>query len=219
MTSTLPISFSITHITASSAILHIDGINFITDPVFSPAGKEWDMGPTVLKNTKGPALKLRDLPVIDFVLLSHEDHPDNLDELGRRHLDDRRVLTAQDGARKLAPRPGVTGMPRQNLPGCGVIGFVVKEVTFGEINGLPNVICISSDTVAASDPPLLVTMDGKQAARLFREIGADILVPMHYEFWEQFAEKEDQLRVVFEQGDVSDQVRWLELGAEIKIFQ
>ncbi|KAG7045217.1 Zn-dependent hydrolase [Colletotrichum scovillei] len=107
MTSTLPISFSITHITASSAILHIDGINFITDPVFSPAGKEWDMGPTVLKNTKGPALKLRDLPVIDFVLLSHEDHPDNLDELGRRHLDDRRVLTAQDGARKLAPRPGV----------------------------------------------------------------------------------------------------------------
>lgn len=38
MTSTFKTSFSITHITTASAILHIDGINFLTDPVFSPAG-------------------------------------------------------------------------------------------------------------------------------------------------------------------------------------
>lgn len=71
---------------------------------------------------------------------------------------------------------------------------------------------------AILDPPLLITMDGKQAARLFRRIGADVQVPMHHESWEYFAENTDQLRVVFEQEGVSDQVRWLELGAGTKIF-
>ncbi|KAK1710664.1 hypothetical protein BDP67DRAFT_545548 [Colletotrichum lupini] len=240
MTSTFKRSFPITHITTAWAILHIDGINFLTDPVFSPAGTEWDMGLTVLKNTKGPATQLEDIPVIDASRRS----PDNLDELGRRPL---------DGRRKLAPRPGVkalklcettdfkiTGVPCQHLPEGQVIGFVLRAATFGERNGLPNVIYISGDTeipkvlekyhvsvailnigsaeVAISDPPLLVAMDGKEAGRLFREIGADVLVLMHYESWEDFAENRDQLRVMLEQEGVSDQVRWLERGAETKIL-
>jgi hypothetical protein len=32
----------------------------------------------------GPALQLHDIPPIDAVLLSHEDHVDNLDPLGRQ---------------------------------------------------------------------------------------------------------------------------------------
>ncbi|OHF03089.1 hypothetical protein CORC01_01473 [Colletotrichum orchidophilum] len=264
MSSSFKSSFSITHITTASAILHINGINFLTDPVFSPAGTEWDMGLTVLRNTKGPALQLDDLPVIDAILLSHENHPDNLDELGRRLLDGRRVLTTEDGARKLAPRPGVaalrprettklrvggeefevTGVPCQHLPGGEVTGFLLRAASFGETNGLPNVIYISGDTVyleeiprllgdyhisvaivnvgavevAISDPPLLVTMDGKQAARLFLEIGADVLVPMHYESWAHFAENGDQLRAVFEEEGIADKVQWLEPGVETKIF-
>ncbi|KAK1448613.1 hypothetical protein CMEL01_07928 [Colletotrichum melonis] len=75
MTSTFKTSFPITHINTVSAILHIDGINFLIDSFFSPAGTEWDMGLTVLQNTKGPATQLEDIPVIDAVLLSHEDHP------------------------------------------------------------------------------------------------------------------------------------------------
>ncbi|KAK1707134.1 uncharacterized protein BDZ83DRAFT_724631 [Colletotrichum acutatum] len=190
------------------------------------------MGLAVLENTKGSALQLGDLPVIDAVLLSHEDHPDNLDEIGRLLLDGRRVLTSQDGAllRVGGQDFEVTGVPCQHLP--------------GETNGLPNIIYISGDTVyleeipkllekyhvsvailnvdaievAISDPPLLVTMDGKQAARLFREIRADVLVPMHYESWAHFAENGDQLRAVFEQEGISGQVRWLEPGAKTKIF-
>lgn len=101
----------------------------------------------MLKNTKGPALQLEDLPIINTVLLSHKDHPDNLDEFGRRLLDGRRFLTTQDGARKLAPRPGVqalkpwettalrlggqdfevTGVPCQHLPGGEVTGFCAED--------------------------------------------------------------------------------------------
>jgi L-ascorbate metabolism protein UlaG (beta-lactamase superfamily) len=98
---------SITHIGTATAIIHVDGVNFLTDPVFSPAGTEWDLGIVVLKTTATPAKSLVDLPPIDVVLLSHEDHPDNLDELGRTTLDGRHVFTTVDGANKLAPRPGV----------------------------------------------------------------------------------------------------------------
>ncbi|GJC81502.1 UPF0173 metal-dependent hydrolase MK1542 [Colletotrichum liriopes] len=258
MSSTFKSSLTITHITTAAAVLNINGINFLTDPVFSPAGTEWDLGVGILKTTEGPSLQLENLPIIDAILLSHEDHPDNLDELGRRLLDARRVLTTADGARKLAPRPGiqalqpwesvtlniggrefqVTGTPCQHLPGGEVTGFLLSAVEFGRTHGLPNAIYISGDTVyleelvqmrekfhisaailnvgaakvAVTDPPLQVTMDGKQAARLFREIGADILVPMHYESWLHFTENGTQLRAVFEAEGIAHKVCWLEPG-------
>lgn len=68
-----------TFIGTATAILDIDGVRFLTDPFFSPAGTEFDIGLTVLKNEESPALRLEDLPPIDAILLSHEDHPDNLD--------------------------------------------------------------------------------------------------------------------------------------------
>lgn len=140
------VSLRVTFIGTATAILEINGINFATDPFFSPAGLEWDVGVTVLKNTATPAMSLSDLPAIDAVLLSHEDHPDNLDELGRRLLDGRRVFTTRDGASKLGPRPAVRGMvpwetvafsvgkvqfsltatPCQHLPGGECIGFVIS---------------------------------------------------------------------------------------------
>lgn len=101
---------SITHIGTATAIIHLDGVNLITDPVFSPAGTQWDLGFIQLKLSDTPALSLADLPPIDAVLLSHEDHADNLDEPGRRLLDGRQVLTTPDGAKNLTPRPGVRGL-------------------------------------------------------------------------------------------------------------
>ena len=101
---------SLTHIGTATAIIHLDGVNLITDPVFSQAGTEWDLGIIILKLKDTPALSLADLPPIDAVLLSHEDHADNLDEPGRGLLDGRQVLTTSDGAKKLAPRPGVRSL-------------------------------------------------------------------------------------------------------------
>jgi L-ascorbate metabolism protein UlaG (beta-lactamase superfamily) len=257
-------TLNITHIGTATAILEIDGVNLLTDPFFSPAGTEWDLGIAVLKNSDTPALGLQDLPPIDAVLLSHEDHPDNLDELGRQLLDGRHVLTTTDGAKKLAPRPGVRGLrpweavtlaaggtrfkimgtPCQHLPGGECTGFIVTADEFGTSpDGLPNAIYISGDTVyinelaqipnkfhivaavlnlgAAEAPlpdgPLQITMDGKQAARLFREIKADILVPMHYESWEHFTQFGDELAQVFEEEGIHDKVCWLTPGKSRKV--
>lgn len=261
------VSLTITWIDTASAIIDINGVKLITDPFFSPANTEWDFGIVVLKNTVSPGLTLETLPPIDAVLLSHEDHPDNLDELGRRLLDGRKVLTTMDGAKKLAPRPGVrglrpwetvdliasgqtfrvTGTPCQHLPGGEVTGFILEHDSFGTASdGRPNAIYISGDTVyldelAQTIPQkwkitvailnfgnaqvpmpgggsLQITMDGKQGARLFRELKADVLVPMHFDSWGHFTQHGDGLKTDFENEGVHDQVCWLTRGEPKKLF-
>jgi L-ascorbate metabolism protein UlaG (beta-lactamase superfamily) len=141
----------------------------------------------------------------------------------------------------------VTGTPCQHLPGGEVTGFILQADKFGinQQDGKPNVIFISGDTVyfeelaktiqqkyhvvtailnfgAATvpieDPPLVITLDGKQGAKLFREIGADVLVPMHYASWTRFAQKGDELAKELEKEGVQDKVRWLTPGKSWKII-
>jgi L-ascorbate metabolism protein UlaG (beta-lactamase superfamily) len=251
---------AITHIGTATAIIHVDGINLLTDPVFSPAGTEWDLGIMVLKLSDTPVKALADLPHIDAVLLSHEDHPDNLDEPGRSTLDGRHVFTTADGAKKLAPRPmvraikpweklpleiggnrfDITGTPCEHLPGGEVTGFIISKPSFGTTNGKPNAIYFSGDTIylpelakmkeqyhisvallnigkATAPLPtgrLAITMDGAEAAKLFKELEADVLVPMHFESWNHFAEKRDALAKSLEKEGVTDKVLWLEPGVK-----
>lgn len=59
-----------------------------------------------------------------------------------------------------------------------------------------------------------ITMDGAQAARLFKEIGADVLVPLHFESWGHFAEKREALAEALQREGVMDKVLWLEPGVK-----
>lgn len=255
---------NITHIGTATAILQINGVNLLTDPFFSPAGTEWDRGLVILKNSDTPAMALHDLPAIDAVLLSHEDHPDNLDELGRQLLDGRRAITTMDGAKNLSPRPdvrgispwetlslhvggeqlSVTGVPCQHVPGQECTGFIITSPTFGETDGLSNAIYFSGDTVYFEELTEMrnkfhisiaifnigaaivampdgtkkqITMCGKQASRLFREIGADVLIPMHYESWGHFTEDGEKLSESFEKEDMLEHVLWLRPGVPTQI--
>ncbi|CEL11217.1 hypothetical protein ASPCAL14320 [Aspergillus calidoustus] len=265
MASNFKSSLTIAHIGTATAIIDIGGIKFLTDPFFSPAGNEWDLGIVLLKNSVTPAVAIESLPPIDAVLLSHEDHPDNLDELGRRILDGRHVLTTPDGATKLAPRPGVraiqpwqtitwriagkefevTGTPCKHLPGGECTGFVITAGGFGvAADGKPNAIYISGDTVyieelrqiaerwnvlvavlhfgkaevSTPNGVLQLTMDGKQGARLFRELGADILVPVHFDSWAHFAQHGEALKKELEDEGVGEKVLWLEPGKATKVL-
>ncbi|KAJ5917780.1 Zn-dependent hydrolases of the beta-lactamase protein [Penicillium verhagenii] len=259
-------NFSITHIGTATAIFEIDHVNILTDPFFSPAGTTWDVGGgMVLENTESPALGLENLPRIDAILLSHEDHADNLDELGRQLLNGRQVFTTIDGSNKLAPRPAVRGMkpwettsvklggkeyeitaiPCQHLPGGECTGFMLSTEDFGvHPDGRPNVIYFTGDTVyfdelakipekfhvvaavmnlGSAHAPLpdgivQATMDGKQAAHLFRTIKADCLVPMHYESWNHFTQFGDELVEVFEAEGIAENIRWLTPGKSVKIL-
>lgn len=69
-----------------TAILEIGGVRLLTDPTFD-APREYVAGPgRVLAKTAESALNPGEIGRIDAVLLSHDQHVDNLDVAGRAYL-------------------------------------------------------------------------------------------------------------------------------------
>ena len=74
---------SLTWIGHSTFLVRMDGVTFLTDPMFSRRASPFSfMGP---RRMVGPAMPLEELPAIDFVLQSH-DHYDHLDRPTVEHL-------------------------------------------------------------------------------------------------------------------------------------
>lgn len=97
------VSCRLTHIGAATVLLEIGSMRLLTDPVFDPAGGRysfgWGTGSTKLE---APAAQVEAIGRIDAVLLSHDQHQDNLDRAGRALLPRAgRVITTVPGARRL----------------------------------------------------------------------------------------------------------------------
>ncbi|HVV93589.1 MAG TPA: MBL fold metallo-hydrolase [Hyphomicrobiales bacterium] len=94
-------SLTITLIGGPTALIELGGLRFLTDPTFEPPG-EYASGAITLTKLAGPALAAADLGTIDAVLLSHDQHADNLDPAGRALLGKAgRVFTTRAGAERL----------------------------------------------------------------------------------------------------------------------
>jgi L-ascorbate metabolism protein UlaG (beta-lactamase superfamily) len=94
-------SLAITLIGGPTALIEIDGFRLLTDPTFDAPG-DYQLPHVKLEKLTGPALSARDVGAIDAVLLSHDQHSDNLDHSGRDFLKQAgRVLTTEAGARRL----------------------------------------------------------------------------------------------------------------------
>ncbi|MGY2811084.1 MBL fold metallo-hydrolase [Bradyrhizobium sp. USDA 4506] len=94
-------SITITLIGGPTALIEIDGFRLLTDPTFDAPG-EYQLPHVKLEKLTGPALGVCDVGAIDAVLLSHDQHSDNLDHSGRDFLKGvKRVLTTEAGARRL----------------------------------------------------------------------------------------------------------------------
>lgn len=92
----------ITYIGGPTALIELHGLRFLTDPTFDPAGEEYTTGTSTLRKLHGPTLSFDDIAPIDYVLLSHDQHFDNLDRAGREALSKAKtVLTTQAGAERL----------------------------------------------------------------------------------------------------------------------
>ncbi|MFD6186493.1 MBL fold metallo-hydrolase [Streptomyces goshikiensis] len=151
--------FTATHIGTATVLLEIGGVRLLTDPVFDPAPAEYRHDPVILRSNAGPAVAAGDLPDVDAILLSHDDHPDNLDATGRTLLTGRPVLTTESGAGRLggeavglAPWASyeltvrgttlrITATPGVHGPVGDVIGFVI------ETGGESEALYVSGDTV------------------------------------------------------------------------
>jgi L-ascorbate metabolism protein UlaG (beta-lactamase superfamily) len=148
-------------------VVEVGGVRLLTDPTFSPPGVHESAPGRPLTKVESPAVPAAELGRVDVVLLSHDQHADNLDRAGREVVAAAPLtLTTPSAAGRLGgtaralpawqrsalPQPGggsleITAVPaRHGPPGCEpftgeVTGFVVG----GE--GLP-VIYISGDNAA-----------------------------------------------------------------------
>jgi L-ascorbate metabolism protein UlaG (beta-lactamase superfamily) len=67
-------------------LLEVGPVRLLADPTFDPPGEYPLGGGRVLTKTQPAALTAADLGPVDAVLLSHDQHPDNLDTAGRAAL-------------------------------------------------------------------------------------------------------------------------------------
>src|SRR5260221_7900594 len=94
-------SLRITLIGGPTALLEIDGFRLLTDPTFDAPGA-YQLPHVKLEKLTGPALSAKDVGDVDAVLLSHDQHSDNLDHSGKDFLGRAmRVLTTVAGAKRL----------------------------------------------------------------------------------------------------------------------
>jgi L-ascorbate metabolism protein UlaG (beta-lactamase superfamily) len=159
-------SVEITYIGGPTAVIAIGGLRLLTDPTFDAPG-EYPVGARKLVKTAGPALPAGRIGPVDAVLLSHDQHPDNLDASGRGYLQGVPVTLSTASAyervgapvRALDPwestelaRPDggvlrVTAVPAQHGPdgSLPLVGEVTGFVLSGD--GLPKVY-VSGDNAS-----------------------------------------------------------------------
>jgi len=151
-----------------TAWIEFAGLKWLTDPTFDAEGSEYTAGPVTLRKLGNPAVSPDELGAIDFVLLSHDQHSDNLDHSGKQMLAKAgAVLTTKEGAERLGgnaiglvpwqtitlPALGgesllVTATPARHGPvGCEarsgpVIGFAIRKAGAEE-----ETLYFSGDTV------------------------------------------------------------------------
>jgi L-ascorbate metabolism protein UlaG (beta-lactamase superfamily) len=202
LSSSSPISLSVTYFNTAMILLEIGNIRILTDPVFDPCGSEYHLGPIELKKLDEPAVKLEEFSSkfgpVDFILLSHDQHSDNLDAGGRSFLTEaKQVFTHSEGgirlretgnsnARGLANWESIMldsaigleliALPAQHGPdgtaeATGpVIGFLLKCPHFS--------IYLSGDTVPFSGTEEIVEKFKGKIDFAFFNLGAVQLAPM-----------------------------------------
>lgn len=155
---------SLTLIGGPTVLLELGGLRILTDPTLDGPGSYQGRGVTLTK-VSGPALEAADIGTVDLVLLSHDQHADNLDRAGRAFLETvGRVITTRSGAERL----GVEGLDPWESVGVALPSGETLRVTAtparhgpegiepisGEVIGFalsfenhPGAIYLSGDTV------------------------------------------------------------------------
>ncbi|MFD5323773.1 MBL fold metallo-hydrolase [Streptomyces sp. NPDC127092] len=97
----MTLTVTATYIGTATVLLRIGDLTVLTDPAFDEAPADYPAA-RPLHRTAGPALAADELPPVDLVLLSHDQHFDNLDHAGREVLARAgRVLTTPEAAARL----------------------------------------------------------------------------------------------------------------------
>ena len=91
-----------------TVLITVGGLRLLTDPTFDPPGQYRSGSGSILTKTAGPAVPTEQVGALDAVLLSHDQHSDNLDTSGRELLGRVAIVL---GTASAATRLGVAVRP------------------------------------------------------------------------------------------------------------
>jgi L-ascorbate metabolism protein UlaG (beta-lactamase superfamily) len=135
---------TLTLVGGPTVLIELAGFRFLTDPTFDEPGI-YQSSPTVtLEKTTRPALTADEIGAVDAVLLSHDQHFDNLDRAGRVFLPRARTTyTTPVGAGRLGGNAvGLAPWESARLEGAGAAILVTATPAR---HGPPGIEPISGD--------------------------------------------------------------------------
>jgi L-ascorbate metabolism protein UlaG (beta-lactamase superfamily) len=169
-----------------TALIEVDGYRLLTDPTFDPPS-DYELAYARLTKTGRPAVDGDQIGAIDAVLLSHQQHLDNLDRAGRAFLQRGvRVLTTVTGATRLGSNAkGLEPWATTTLtkPGRDMLHITATPARHGTAGIEPLSGEVTGFLIAAANwkiRPLYVTGDTDwydEIAEVARRFGASLVLP------------------------------------------
>ena len=111
-------TFNLIYLGGPTIIIEFAGLRIITDPTLDPKGTSFKISETVSETKlSGPAVT--DIGKIDLVLLSHDQHWDNLDKEGRKLLEKvpLTITTVAGSGRLATPTKGLAPWEQTTIKG------------------------------------------------------------------------------------------------------
>ncbi|MFG1243368.1 MBL fold metallo-hydrolase [Xanthobacter versatilis] len=142
-----PGDLTLTLIGGPTVLIETLGLRLVTDPTFDPP-RLYQTAPVHFEKTVGPAIEAEAVLPLDAVLLSHDQHLDNLDHAGRALLPKAgTVFTTQAGATRLGGENVLGLAPFEtttlDVPGKGRLFVTAAPARHGP----PGIEPISGDVV------------------------------------------------------------------------
>lgn len=173
-------SVDILYVGGPTAVVELGGVRLLTDPTFDPPG-EYPIGSRSLVKTAGPAVPATGIAPVDAVLLSHDQHPDNLDAAGRDLLAEAPVAlsTASAYERVGAPVRALRSWERVELPrpAGGVLRVTAVPALHGPEGSEPLVGEVTGFVLSGADLPTVYVSGDNASLDVVRAI-ADRVGPV-----------------------------------------
>jgi L-ascorbate metabolism protein UlaG (beta-lactamase superfamily) len=164
-----------------TVLIEYGGLRFLTDPTFDGPGDYPSPSGRTLTKTAPPRVTRAELGPVDVVLLSHDQHADNLDHSGRALLTEvPRTLTTPAAAERLGgTTEGLTPWQSVDLsrPDGGTVTVTAAPALHGPKGSEPLVGEVTGFVLTAADLPTVYVSGDNASLELVQEI-ADRYAPV-----------------------------------------
>ncbi|WP_288115019.1 MBL fold metallo-hydrolase [Microbacterium sp. SCN 71-21] len=169
-------SLRVIHIGGPTVLLQLGGLSLLVDPTFDPPGEVGSATRTLTK-LRGPALEATALPPLDAVLLSHDQHADNLDAAGRAVLATAPIALTTPLAAERLGQPARALEPWESVTLVGETSEVTVTAVparHGPIGSEPVIGPVTGFVLTGDGLPTVYVSGDNSAPELVEEIAARV---------------------------------------------